>query len=88
MNFNKEEIKQKIKEHIADEYRVAPEALQETVDLFQKGIIDSIALHSLIIFLERTFDVRFAEKHFFNRRFACIEGMAEIIVEVKEGQDK
>jgi acyl carrier protein len=87
MIFNKEEIKQKIKEHIADEYRVAPEMLDETVNLFEKGIIDSIAVHGLIIFLERTFEVKFEEKHFFNPSFTSIEGMATIITDIKENQD-
>jgi len=87
MNLNKEEIKQKIKEYIANEYRIAPEMLDETANLFEEGIIDSIAMHGLIIFLEKTFEVKFEEKRFFEPRFTCIEGMAAIIADIKENQD-
>lgn len=79
------EIKQKIKEYIIEKYRVKEEDLDEKVNLFEEGIIDSLGAFDLATFLEQTFDVKFEEEHFFDPRFRFIQGMTSLITEIKAG---
>lgn len=64
-----------------------PESPEEAArtDYFQKGLIDSMAIVELVTEAEKEFGVRFSERHFQDRRFATIGGLAEIIAELRGG---
>lgn len=49
---------------------------------FELGLIDSLEIVSLIVEAENKFGIKFNEKNFQDRRFATINGLAEIIDEL------
>jgi methoxymalonate biosynthesis acyl carrier protein len=83
MGLNEEAIKQRIKSYVIQTYRVTDSACDETVDLFAAGIIDSLSAADIVTFLEKEFEVRFEREHLFDKRFLCVQGMAQIIYEIK-----
>jgi len=52
------------------------------VNYFEAGFIDSLGIFELILAIERNYNIRFSEKHFQDRRFATISGLAAIISEL------
>lgn len=56
-------------------------ALQPTDNYFERGAIDSFDVIVLVEEIEAHFNIRFAEVEFQDRRFATIDGLAEIILE-------
>lgn len=55
----------------------------EKENYFEVGIIDSVEVIFLIEAMEKKFGIKFTEKHFQDRRFSTIEGLSEIIAELK-----
>ena len=53
---------------------------------FEAGLIDSMAVVELILEIEKKFGMRFKERHFQDRRFATIKGLADIIGEIKSAE--
>jgi acyl carrier protein len=53
---------------------------------FELGLIDSFGVIELIDELEEEFSVRFTEAHFQDRRFATVDGLVEIILEIQNGK--
>jgi len=53
------------------------------VDYFAAGLLDSLQVVELVSHLEQTFSVRFEDRHFQQRRFSTIGGLAEIVAELK-----
>jgi acyl carrier protein len=86
MSVSENDIKQKIKAYIAQEQRVSEKELDEEQSLFEAGIIDSMGAFDLTAFLEATFNIKFEEEHFFDRRFRSIQGIASLIMEIKASQ--
>ena len=62
-----------------------PEAVEDK-NYFQIGLIDSFSVIELIEEMETAFAITFTEAHFQDRRFVTINGLAEIIREIKETQ--
>ena len=48
---------------------------------FELGLIDSFGIFTLIEEIESHYSIRLSEKHFEQRRFSTIAGLAEIIEE-------
>jgi D-alanine--poly(phosphoribitol) ligase subunit 2 len=65
---------------------VPGDSLEEQCKLnfFEAGLIDSFGVIELIMAVEEQFGVKFDELHFQDRRFATIEGLSEIISEIKK----
>lgn len=59
-----------------------PESV-ENENYFEKGLIDSFGVIELIEAIEDDFNIHFEQKHFQDKRFATIGGLAEIISELK-----
>ena len=51
-------------------------------DYFETGLVDSLGVVELIGELEQKYAVRFLDKHFQERRFSTIGGLAEIVSEL------
>ena len=51
-------------------------------DFFEAGLIDSLAVVELVADIERTFSVRFEDRHYQERRFSTIGGLAELVAEL------
>jgi len=62
----------------------------ETKNYFEVGLIDSFAVIELIESVESEFHITFQESNFQDRRFSTIQGLAEIIEELKltQGEEK
>ena len=58
-----------------------PEARLRT-DFFDAGLIDSLSVVQLVTDIERTFSVRFEDRHYQDSRFSTIGGLADIIDEL------
>lgn len=50
---------------------------------FELGLIDSFGIFELIEAVESNYEIRFTQEHFEQRRFATIQGLAEIITELE-----
>lgn len=61
----------------------ATQAEKLGVDYFAAGLLDSLQVVELVAHLEQTFGVRFEDRHFQQRRFSTIGGLAEIVAELK-----
>lgn len=61
--------------------RGAVEARLRT-DYFEAGLIDSLAVVTLVTDIESAFSVRFEDRHYQDPRFSTIGGLAEIIAEL------
>lgn len=57
------------------------DALRRT-NYFETGLIDSMGVIELIEEIERSLEIRFEQRHFQDRRFVTIGGLAEIIAEL------
>ena len=66
-----------------------PENVEEK-NYFEACLIDSFTVIELIEAVEKEFNIRFQESNFQDRRFATIQGLAEIIEEIqlKQGEEK
>ena len=51
---------------------------------FESGFIDSFGVVELIMEIESKYTIRFSQNHFQDRRFATIDGLAEIIMELQK----
>ena len=52
------------------------------VDYFEAGLIDSLAIVGLVGEIEKTFSVRFEDRHYREPRFSTIGGLADIVAEL------
>ena len=52
------------------------------INYFEAGLIDSMGVIELIEDCETSFGIRFEQRHFQDRRFATLGGLAEIISEL------
>ena len=51
-------------------------------DFFDAGLVDSLTVVQLVTDIERTFSIRFEDRHYQDSRFSTIGGLAEIIDEL------
>jgi len=56
-----------------------------SLSYFDLGLVDSFGVIELIEDIEANFSIQFTEDHFQERRFATIDGLAEMILEIKDG---
>lgn len=56
----------------------------ENKNYFEMGLIDSFNVIELIEAIETEFEIKFNQDHFQDRRFSTINGLAEIITEIKQ----
>lgn len=54
---------------------------------FDLGLVDSFGIIELIEDVESEFSIQFTEDHFQERRFATIDGLTQIILEIKNGTE-
>lgn len=59
----------------------------EEMNYFEIGLINSLGVVELIESIEAYFEIRLDALHFQDRRFATINGLAEIIYEIKGRSD-
>ena len=51
---------------------------------FDQGLVDSLGVIELIEDLEQQYSIRFTEAHFQQRRFATIDGLSELVQELRD----
>lgn len=56
----------------------------ENKNYFEMGLIDSFSVIELIEEIEVEFKIKFNQNHFQDRRFSTIQGLAEIIANIKQ----
>lgn len=56
-----------------------------SINYFEAGLIDSFGIILLVEAIEQEFGIQFTDTHFQDRRFSTINGLAEIINEIKMG---
>lgn len=61
---------------------------QLKTDFFAEGLIDSFGVIELILAVETEFGISLNERHFQDRRFKIIEGLSEIIAEIRQREEK
>lgn len=54
------------------------------LDYFEAELIDSFGIMTLVMHVEKTFEVTLTEDHFQDRRFTSIQGLSEIIKEIQD----
>lgn len=60
-----------------------PEGVEEA-NYFEVGLINSLGIIELIEAVESHFEIKFNAMHFQERRFSTIQGLAEIVDELKK----
>ncbi|MFC1698575.1 acyl carrier protein [Candidatus Omnitrophota bacterium] len=88
MSLSEAEIIQLIKKYVSEHYRVGENELNNNINLFEAGIIDSMGVFDLATFLEQSFEVKLEEEHFFDSRSRSIQGMAAIVKEIKDSEEQ
>ncbi len=86
MTTDQEKIKSKIVEYLVDKQRARVRDLDGGRNLFEDGIVDSMGAFDLAAFIEKTFDLKFEEEHFFDKRFRTLDGMVSLISQIKSGR--
>ena len=82
MNYNCQEISGRISGYIIENFKVNSTGFDDKTELFHTGIIDSLGIPDLIAFIETTFEIRLADRYFFDKRFSNINGLVSIIEEI------
>jgi acyl carrier protein len=54
--MSKELILEKIRNLILDECALQPEELDNTTNIFEEGLVDSLFVVTIVVFLEKEFD--------------------------------
>ena len=54
---------------------------------FEQGLIDSFGLIELIVAIEKEFGVKLLEQHFQDKRFSTLNGLVQIIQELKTAKE-
>ena len=55
-----------------------------STNYFEKGYLDSMELVSFIVEIEKKFQIKIKQKHYENRDFATIGGLAKIINKLRK----
>jgi acyl carrier protein len=84
MRVTDDEIRERIRQYVVRSNRMDAADFSDETNLHENGIIDSLALAAFISFLETEFDLRIEDKYFFDERFSCVRGLAEIIREIED----
>lgn len=79
MNRNKDDIKERIKKFIMEEFLHKGYNLKYDELLFDSGIVDSLGFLKLLVFIEKTFDVSIDMSEISIENFNTIEDIAKII---------
>jgi len=77
-----EQIVQWLKQYFSVKAEL-PEAVEEA-NYFEVGLINSLGIIELIEAIESQFEIKFNAMHFQERRFSTINGLAEIVDEIKK----
>lgn len=80
-----EEIISVVSRYIISEFRIGENdsSLNEEIDLFENGFVDSVGIVRLISFMEEKFGIKFSEETLYDDRFSSLNGLANIISELK-----
>lgn len=73
------DTKKIIKEFLLSEITHDLEAIDDHQQLIDNGIIDSIQIVKVIIYLENTFEITFSEDDIFPENFETIDAMTNIV---------
>jgi acyl carrier protein len=84
MDISEDQIREKVKRFISSTFKVEEAEINDEIDLFSNGIVDSLSAAEVVTYLEQEFDIRFHREHLFDERFLCVHGMAQIIKEIKD----
>jgi len=79
-------IRKKLRAYIIKLKGVSEDELDDTVHLFQSGILDSIDSFSIVAYLEQEFSIKFDEERLFDPRALYIQGIVELIQEIRHGK--
>lgn len=60
-----------------------PAAISIDHPLLEEGILDSLALQQLVVFLEDDFGVQLGDEHFLPENFASIRSIARLMDEIR-----
>jgi acyl carrier protein len=76
-----------IERFVRDRFGVDPgdTRLARSTDLFDGGYVDSVGLTELLVYIECEFGVTVPDETLLSDAFACIDGMAAVVVELTEG---
>jgi len=61
---------------------------QLRVNYFDTKLIDSLGVIELLVQIEEYFSIQFSERHFQDRRFSTLEGLSEIIAELRRNSSQ
>lgn len=83
-----DEVRQQIGSYVREmlEEQGHGEEVSDDTGLVSSGLLDSFAVIRLVVFMEKTFGIDFAEEYFDNRQFDSIAKMAEMVNELVPGK--
>jgi acyl carrier protein len=61
-------------------------ALSPDEDLLEQGIIDSLGIMKLVVFIEETFDIQIADEDIVPDNFQSLSAIARFVEQTKTGQ--
>lgn len=89
-SLDRSEIAASIESYIRDRFAVAEndDRFGRSVKLFEAGYVDSVGVAEVLAFLEDRFDVRIPDRHLTSDRFQTIDGMADVIADLRSGSEE
>ncbi|MEN8136244.1 MAG: hypothetical protein ABFS18_12025 [Thermodesulfobacteriota bacterium] len=79
-----DKIREKIRDYVESlaQERGHMESVIDDESLIVSGILDSFAVMRLVVFMEKSFGINFAETYFDHNRFDSISSMVEMVKEL------
>ena len=76
-------IREQIRTFICEQFEIPPDRPEFTDDahLFESGLVDSMGVVELVLFLEENFHIHIDDAHFYTDRFTNLQGLTEIVSE-------
>ena len=83
-DLNPQAVVQQIAAFVKDQFNVRePSQIDQNMELFREGIVDSMGVLTLMRFLEQTFQIQIEPREMLVENFATIAAMREFVLAKK-----
>lgn len=82
-------LRQELSEHIIKQYLKGqiPEGFDDDYNLIDDGILDSLAIISLVDYLEKQYQIEFGDNDIVPEHFSSVNALAEFVSQKRAGHE-